>query len=187
MVALTVYLKGKGLTSGWCVSLKNSFSYNLSIECIVLFYDWVRRWLVTCAWPLPIILDESMKTYLPDRNMYLSLRQLRQDWLLSPDFIGLCEKVFCKCIMIFFFLNFLSIGWSSFCFTEAGLCRHWQRNVRTCIWGVCIIICTCKCWNSKWNLGLNGFNLKFKSQFLLFPNPNVTIHDHESSSLLIRT
>lgn len=90
----------------------------------------------------------------------------------------LCFVSFCN--------NVVSVGWSSFCFTEAGLCRHWQRNVRTCIWGVCII-CTCKCWNSKWNLGLNGFNLKFKSQFLLFPNPNVTIHDHESSSLLIRT
>ena len=49
---------------------------------------------MTGAWPLPIILDESMKTYLPDRNMYLSLRQLRQGLLLRRDFIGLCYKVF---------------------------------------------------------------------------------------------
>lgn len=49
---------------------------------------------MTGAWPLPIILDESMKPYLPDRNMYLSLRQIRQGLLLSPDFMGLCHKVF---------------------------------------------------------------------------------------------
>ena len=45
---------------------------------------------MTGAWPLPIILDESMKTYLPERTM----RQLRRGVLLSPDFIGLCYKVF---------------------------------------------------------------------------------------------
>ena len=142
--------------------------------CLAFAYNFGWEHENLLAWQKYVFIPETVETL---------------DWLLSPDFIGLCDKVFCKCIMICFFfkLIFLSIGWSSFCFTEAGLCRHWQRNVRTCIWGVCIIICTCKCWNSKWNLGLNGFNLKFKSQFLLFPNPNVTIHDHESSSLLIRT
>lgn len=144
---------------------------------------------MTGAWPFPRILDESMKTYLPGRNMYLSLRQLRQGLLLSPDFIGLCYKVFYVSWSLMFLIfcnNIVSVGWSSFCFTEAGLCRHWQRNVRTCIWGVSII-CTCKCSNLKWNLGVNCFNLKFKSQFLLFLNSNVTIHDHESSSLLTQT
>lgn len=36
-------------------------------------------------------------------------------------------------IPLYFFL-----GWSPFCITEKSLCRYWQRNVGTCIWGVCI-------------------------------------------------
>lgn len=192
MVALTVYLNGKGLTSGWCPLIRNSFSYKLSIECIVLYYDWVRRWLVTgaclvfaynfgwehenlLAWQKYVFIPETVKTGLTF-----------EPWFYRIVLQGVLCIMICY-VFWFFCNNVVSVGWSSFCFTEASLCRHWQRNVRTCIWGVCIVTCTCKCWNSKWNLGLNSFNLQFKSQFLLFPNPNVTIHDHESSSLLMQT
>lgn len=100
----------------------------------------MRAWKLTCLTEI-CIWSQTVKTGLTF-----------EPWFYRIVLQGVLCIMICYVFLIFC-NNIVSVGWSSFCFTEAGLCRHWQRNVRTCIWGVCII-CTCKCRNSKWNLGL---------------------------------